>query len=405
MSLTIITLAALVGPSSAVLIIPRPHNETIGSLVFLMENNATLFPHQVGLTAVDNTLESFQLSLDTANAFPQLRPLRDTGSATIQGYPGLRVASTSTSRNDTCAFSSAEYLFSDYCYYRTVSTIIPSGPLTLVTRTSLEYYYNTTRLSGEAVLGTFFHPLVKVTCRLASISYDSEKHRNVALDLFPGNDPALAQVVAVSDIENNKVTEETTTSIFARSSPSSSNGTSTLLVYAAGYVGNSSYSRWTTSFCTIDAAWVEADMRFTREAGMTIINAEDMVKNPDATQYLARRRIIVNPDIVSNASQSLARSMKPGDFGFTEETLSFSLAHSLSNIIPEIGNRYIFNPLYYQDRVRSKIKSFLTERGLDTNTPTIVWSSGNYQNMTMAKPQLKAELYGYRLDSVTVILL
>lgn len=56
-SLTVIALAALVGPSSAVLIIPRLHNETISSLLFFMENNATLFPHQVGLEAVENSLE------------------------------------------------------------------------------------------------------------------------------------------------------------------------------------------------------------------------------------------------------------------------------------------------------------------------------------------------------------
>lgn len=307
----------------------------------------------------------------------------------------------STRRNDTCAYGSAEYLILGPCYYRTVSTIIPSGPLTHITGTSLEYYYNSTRLSGEAVLGTFFHPLVEVTCRRGSISYDFEKHRNVALELFPGDDPALAQVVTASDIENNKLPEDNTTSIFARSSPSSSNRTSTLLVYAT-WIGDSSNSKWNTFFCTIDAVWIEADMRFTREAGMAIIDAEDIVENPNATRYFARRRIIVKPDIVSNASQSLLRSMKPGDYGFTDETLSFSLAHSLSNMIP--GARYIFDPLDYKESVQRKIETFLTEKGLDTSTPTIIWGNGNLQNMTIAKPQLKAELYGYRLDSVTVIL-
>lgn len=307
----------------------------------------------------------------------------------------------STRRNDTCAYGAAEYLISGPCYYRTVSTIIPSGPLTHITRTSLEYYYNSTRLSGEAVLGTFFHPLVEVTCRRGSISYDLEKHRNAALDLFPGNDPALAQVVTVSDIENNKLSEENATSIFARSSPSSSNRTSTLLVYATN-ISDSSNSNWNTFFCTIDAAWIKADMRFTREAGMAIIDAENIVENPNVMQHMAKRRIIVNPDIVSNASQSLLLSMKPGDYGFTDETLSISLAHSLSNMIP--GARYIYSPLDYQESVQSKIETFLTERGLDTSTPTVVWGNGNLQNMTIAKPQLKAELYGYRLDSITVIL-
>ncbi|KFY43363.1 hypothetical protein V494_02012 [Pseudogymnoascus sp. VKM F-4513 (FW-928)] len=364
-----------------------------------MENNATLFPNQVGVESVENNLEPFEQSINIANVFPQLKPLaKTTGSASIQGYPGLRVASMSTHRNNTCAHSAAEYLLSTSCYYQTVSTIIPSGPLTHITRTGLETYYNSTRLNGEAVLATFFHPLVEVTCRRGSIWYDLEKHRNVALDLFPGNDPALTQVVSVSDIENSKLLEDNTTSIIARLSPSSSNRTSTLLVYAR-WIGD---LEWNTFFCTIDAAWIEADTRFTREAGMTIINAEGMVNNSDATQYLTKRRIIVKPDIVSNFTQNLILSTKPGDYGFTDETLSFSLAHGLSNMVP--GARTIYSPFDLGKSLQSKIRTFLSERGLDISTPTVFWGSGSLQNMTIAKPQLEAELYGYRLDSITVIL-